>query len=346
MDKIKYTNRHNLAPEVVRAIIKDRYTVEGERGSDYSITDIISPIQVTILKKRYADDLVIKDVIDLFWSFMGSVAHQVLEDSWHKEMQSTVEERIYLSVRGKTISGKIDCYQHEAIIVKGLGEDIILEADDINKGMIDGDLRPPQIRDYKTTKVWNIMKGNHTKWEEQTNAYAGLLQEMGKPVERIVITCLLFDWNKNQTFKEGYPKAPIVDLEMPLWSIEDQLRYIDEKVYNLSLAEDMSDEGLALAFDCSEEDMWMNFKDYAIMKHDGERAVKTFEDFNSAMEHFKNTKSITEKTHKIIKRVGERKRCFEHCDVANHCVQHRRLCEKEGVPVTYPNHDIHVEPLF
>lgn len=323
---MKYTNHYNLSPEIVRAITKERYIVEGELPSDYSVTDLVNPIQLTTIKKKYPKDLVVRDVVDLFYSFMGSVSHQILEDAAHPDDESTSEERLYTKIKGVTISGKIDCYQHTAII--------------------DGKERVAQVRDYKTTKVWNIIRGEHKSWEIQTNLYAMLLRENNKPVEELTITCLIFDWKKNETYKKNYPKTPIIDLKMPLWSLEDQLHYTHEKVRNLELAKQLDLQTLAKAYPCSEEDMWQNFKDYAIIKQGADRATKIFDNYAAARSYFDETKSISDKTHTIERRTSVRKRCFEFCDAAKVCEQHKRMCKEEGVPHTYPNHDLDIEPLF
>lgn len=323
---MKYTNHYNLSPEVVRAITKDYYTVEGEKPSDYSVTDLINPIQLTTLKKNFPNDLVVRDVVDLFYSFLGNLSHHILETSHHKDHQSTAEERIYIEIDGVIVSGKIDCYQHKALI--------------------DGVQRVPQVRDYKTTKVWNVMKGEHSQWELQTNLYSLLLREDNKPVEKIFITCILFDWKKNETYKQGYPVAPIIDIEINLWGQEDQMNYLKERVRNLEIAKKLNPDELSKEFPCSQEDMWQRFKDYAIIKQGADRATKTFDDYAAARSHFDETKSISDKTHTIERRVSARRRCFEFCDAAKICEQHKKLCKQEGVEHTYPNHDLNIEPLF
>lgn len=136
---MKFTNTNNLPQEIVNAIIKDRYIDENEEPSDYSATTLISPVQQTILKKRYPDNHIIRDVTDYYWAFIGSIAHTVLEEAWRESMGSIVERRIYAEVDNTTISGKIDCYHN--------GE----------------------IRDYKSTKAYKIIKGDYSDWEKQLN---------------------------------------------------------------------------------------------------------------------------------------------------------------------------------
>ena len=131
----RYTNKHGLPEEVVRAIMKDRYTDPDEEPSDFSATTLVAPIQQTILKRRYPDQHIIRDVVDYFWAFIGSIAHSVLEEAWHESIGSIVEKRLYIEVAGKSVSGKMDCYHN--------GE----------------------IRDYKSTKSYKIMKCFYRDWE-------------------------------------------------------------------------------------------------------------------------------------------------------------------------------------
>jgi len=83
---IQYTNRYNLPPEICSAVLMDRYTDKEDMPCDYSVSNIVAPIQQTILKKRHKGKHAIRDVIDYYWSFKGSVALQILEDSFNETM--------------------------------------------------------------------------------------------------------------------------------------------------------------------------------------------------------------------------------------------------------------------
>ena len=339
---MKYTNKYGLSPEIVRAITKERYIVEDEAPSDYSISDLINPVQMTTIKKNYPDDLVVRDVVDLFYSFMGSVAHQVLEDAAHEDDLTTVEERLYMKVGDVTISGKLDCYQHEANIIEVDGKEVIVPYEP----SIVANRRPPQIRDYKTTKVYNIQKGDHKKWEEQENCYAILLTENNKPVEDLTITCLIFDWKENDIYKQNYPRTPIIDLQMPLWSTEKQRAYIEEKVEELLYAKELDLKELSRMYPCSQKDMWQEHKGFSVIKKGSTTASRNVDTYEEGLQYIENSKSATLKSHEIKERVGSRRRCFRFCDAAKMCEQHKRMCKEEGVPHTYPNHDLNIEPLF
>lgn len=305
----RYTNKNNLPPEVVAALLKDRYTVEGEEPSDFSTSRLVAPIQQTILEKRHPDDLKIRDVIDEYWAFLGSIAHQVLEESWHAAMGGIVEERLYMDVLGKVLSGKMDRY---------------LE---------------PEIRDYKTTKVYKIMKGDYDEWEKGQNIYAQLCREKGWEVKSIKIIVLLTDWKKGEMYKKNYPQAPILEIPLRVWSEKEALAYINHRAGGIIDAETLSDEEVYAKYPCSSKEMWEDVRDYAVIKNESAtdpaaRATKSCETEAAA------TQYIGEKgwhsTHQVVKRMTPRTRCNDWCDAAPVCLQHK----------AYLGHDPENPPLF
>jgi hypothetical protein len=292
------TNNHNLPEEVYRAIVKDRYTVEEELPSDYSATTLIAPIQQTILKRRYPDKLRVFDAIDMFWSFMWSIAHSVLEEAWHEGIGSRVEERLYANVGDKVLSGKLDCYAN---------------------GM---------VRDYKTTKVYKVTKGDYEEWEKQLNVYAYLCRHNGYPVTELKVIAIIFNWSANETYKKGYPKCPIVEIPLTLWSDKEQDKFVMERIAALEDAKTRIDHTLPA---CSKREMWQDLKDYAVMKDGGTRALKCFDNEEEARAYRQllNTKN---KTHEydVVARYTGRKRCYEYCPASTVCIQHKELMKEEG----------------
>lgn len=289
----QFTNIHALPPEVVAALTRDRYTADGEDPFDYSASTIVSPVQQTILKQRHKDNLKVFDVIDLFWSFLGSVSHSVLEEAWHESMGGFVEQRLYMDLCGKRISGKLDRY------VK------------------------PAIRDYKSTKVYKIMKGDFEDWEKGQNVYAYLCRMNGLPVETLTIIALLFDWKKNEVYKKGYPKAPIVTIPLKLWTIQEQEDYVYDRLQLLKQAEQLDDFSLP---ECSEKERWQDPSKWAVIKKGCNRASRVFELSHEATEFMKTKSSDYE----IVERPGTPKRCLEHCAAANHCHQYKRIVAERG----------------
>ena len=299
-----YTNKHRVSAPMVAAILKDRYTDPDEKTSDYSASTLVAPTLQTVLQKRHADSLLVRDVTDLFYSFMGSVAHQVLEDSWIEMMGGIVEKRLYDTVHGKEISGKLDRYLEGA------------------------------IRDYKTCKVYKIQKGEHTDWEAQQNIYAHLCRLAGLPVNSLHIAAMIFDWKAGETYKENYPLSPIITLDLNLWAEPKAKAYIDDRVMRLIEAEKIEDDAaLSEAFPCSNHEMWKDLKDISVMKEGGKKATRTFKDLDTAREEaaqYMVEKGYAPPEYTIVERYSDRTRCLGHCDVAHLCPQNKWLFEQEG----------------
>lgn len=295
----RYTNIHGIPEEVISAILKDRYSDDTEAHWDFSASTLVAPILLTELVRRYPKKQRIFDITQEFWAFFGSIAHQVLEEAWHESMDSVVEERVYYTFEynGKewVLSGKPDCYAK------------------------------PKIRDYKTTKVYKIMKGDFLDWERGQNVYAQLIRWEGHPVESIHIIALLTDWKKGEVYKNNYPECVIKTIPIRLWSEKEAISYIEHRTRSLIDARDMSDQELFEKFPCSSHEMWEDVRDYAVMKNGSDptdRATKTCDTQEEAEQH------IGEKgwhsSHHVLKRMTPRTRCIDWCPAAPMCLQHAK----------------------
>ena len=71
-----YTNKYNAPIEVVRSLTNDPYH-KGE-GVDISATEMISSPRIRMLRKKYADEMVV-DVSEQIWSLLGQSVHSILE---------------------------------------------------------------------------------------------------------------------------------------------------------------------------------------------------------------------------------------------------------------------------
>jgi hypothetical protein len=299
-----YTNKHKIPIEVVAAILKDRYTTEGEESSDYSASTLVQPIQKTVIERRNKWDgkdpkehkLKIFDVMDDFFSFMGSVAHQVLEDAWHTNMGGIVEKRLYMEVPGgEILSGKMDRF------VDGL------------------------IKDFKNTKVYKIMKGDYTDWATQQNVYAHLCRKNGWEVSQIQIIALLGDWKQGEMFKNNYPDCAIQVIPIRVWSDEEAQDWIDNRVRNIQIASELDDQLLAKQYPCSNEERWKNYQGTAVMKKGGKKAsflskLGQKEDLAACKAYWKE-KNLVLDTYEIQIRWSEPKRCLNWCAAATLCQQ-------------------------
>lgn len=291
--EVKYTNRHHWPQVICDVVTKDRYSNSDEAPSDYSATTLINPVQKTILEKRFPDKLKTFDVSDSFWAFMGQVCHSVLEEAWTAEEGSKCEERLYAEVEGKTLSGKIDCFAN--------GE----------------------LRDFKTTKCYKIIRGEYSSWSEQLNIYTYLLRKNGVQVNSARIIAILFDWSKQQKLRTtNYPDSQIVEIPIPLWSFEDQERFIVSKIQALKRAELLTPEELAVWYPCSDKDCWSDTKDFAVMKPGAQRATKCFDNAADA-QRYCPAGSV------VVERKTERTRCLDHCAAAPLCHQFKTYWEEK-----------------
>ena len=72
---MKYTNKHDIPKEIIRAIENDQYT----RGnSDISVTGLLQPPRIRLLEREHHDDIVL-DYSDETWKILGQSVHAILE---------------------------------------------------------------------------------------------------------------------------------------------------------------------------------------------------------------------------------------------------------------------------
>ena len=130
---MKITNKLNLPDMLQRAVEKD-YQYRDKR---YSITSLLDPDRVLMLKRRHNDEIE-QDVSECIWMLFGTVTHYVLETGIECRENEYVEEHLeYTFPSGYTLSGIIDHVED-------------------------------YIDDYKTTSVWTVIYGsNNEHWKKQ-----------------------------------------------------------------------------------------------------------------------------------------------------------------------------------
>jgi len=280
---MKLTNKHNLPEPVVKALTRNEYT----RGaSNRSITQLIDSPRIRILRQEHWDDME-EDVSEKLWAVLGTAAHKMFEDT--AEGQFISEERVFLEVEGWTISGAIDV-QH-------------VEADGIT------------IIDYKTCSVWSVIMGK-PEWERQLNCYASLVRRSKNfPVKSLKVIAMMRDW-KSSGRESDYPPSPIMVIDIPMWSEEEQDAYLNGRVHLHQQAEFDRLVGGNLV-SCSSEEMWEKPAKYAIKKKGNKRALKLYESHGEAQEALQPGQLIEI-------RPGERTRCAANwCRVNAWCDQYQ-----------------------
>jgi len=283
---MKLTNKYGLPEPVVKALTRSEYS-KGE--SNRSITQLIDSPRVRILRQENWDNLE-EDVSEKMWAVLGTAAHKMFEDTGDEN--HLTEERLYVEVEGWVISGAIDVQK--------------IEPD----GVI--------VMDYKTTSVWSVILGKK-EWEYQLNCYAYLVRKSkGLNVKSLKVIAILRDWKaKDAETKDDYPKAPIVEIDIPVWADQEQDAYIQERVELHQKAEFDRLTGTELP-ECSDAERWEKAPIWAVKKKGNKRAIKLYD--NEA-----DAKSALVDGQEIEFRRGEPGRCVNNwCRVNAFCNQYQK----------------------
>ena len=290
---MKLTNNFGMPDTILNVIARPQYS---KGKSNMSITELMNSPRIVQLKRKHWDELT-EDVADLVWSIFGTAIHNILEHG--KGDSHIVEERIHIELDGMRISGAIDLQEIE--------EDGIV------------------VSDYKTTSAWAVMNEKQD-WHNQLNSYAYLVEAAKKaPVKKLQIIAIVRDWSRRDAAtREGYPKAPIVVIDIPLWSFEEREAYIRSRI---SLHGDaffeMETDGQMP--NCTSDEMWEKQTLYALKKDGNVRAKSVHETREAADTALAGATEKAKKGEKFLIEVreGGRTRCESFCQVAPYCQQHQ-----------------------
>lgn len=285
------TNKFGLPDTIVNVLKRPQYS---KGDSHISVTELLSPPQIVQLRAKHNNEIE-QDASEMVWSLFGTAVHNILEHG--KADHHIVEERVFTDYDGWRISGQIDLQEFY--------EDGVA------------------IKDYKVTSAWAV-QAEKQEWHTQLNVYAWLLERAkGVEVKSLQIVAIIRDWNRRDAVnKEGYPKAPIAMIDIPLWSPEDQEAYIKERIHQHSEASLSVQIGDALP-ECTAEDMWEKPTTYAVKKVGGVRAKRVFDSRLEAETFLK-----TVKDHEIETRPGGRTRCASFCNVSQFCSQYQQYLQQ------------------
>lgn len=289
---MKLTNVHSLPETIINVIKRPQYT---KGGAQLSVTELLNSPRIVQLKRLHWDSLT-EDASDMVWSIFGTAIHNLLEHG--KGDNHIVEERIHAKINGWHISGAIDLQEvHPDGIV---------------------------LSDYKTVGVWSVLNEKQD-WHNQLNLYAYLVELTKKtPVKKIQIIAIIRDWARRDAEKDGYPKSPIVTIDIPLWTFEEREAYVKGRI---ALHEDAFFEAETEGNfrPCTPEEMWERETTYAVKKEGGVRAKSVHKTQEEA-------EAVLTKGYFIEVRQGERTRCANFCQVADHCDQYQQyMRERNGL---------------
>lgn len=290
---MKLTNRNNLPETIINVIKRPEYN---KGKSNMSVTELLNSPRIVQLKRKHWDDLT-EDASDMVWSIFGTAIHGVLEHG--KDDHHVVEERIHVMLDNMHISGAIDLQEIE--------EDGIV------------------VSDYKTTSAWAVMNEKRD-WHNQLNSYAYLVEVAKKtPVKGLKIVAIVRDWSRRDAAtRDGYPAAPIVVIDIPLWSFAEREAYVRSRIslHGDAFFEMETDGEMP---DCTAEEIWEKPTTYALKKDGNVRAKSVHETHESADTALAAATEKAKKGEKFLIEVreGGRTRCESFCQVAPYCQQHQ-----------------------
>jgi len=282
---MKITNKFNLPDAMVRALQSD-YEYKDKR---YSVTTLLSPIRETHLKRRYHEELEV-DASDMIWALWGTGIHKALEVK--AQDGELLEQGLgYQVYRDYTLSGYADLI----------------------------DLNNKKVVDYKSTSVWQYIKGDHENYKLQLQMYAYLYYKMkGVWCDTGEIVMFMRDFSKMKAKTDAdYPDRPVMTLTFDLETPEVVETWIYDRMALLIKYESIKDNELPL---CTPEERFNKGDEYAIMKKGNKRAIKLHKDLAEAEQHLVNLQNKDEKSEFYIEvREGVDMKCHEYCSVNKYC---------------------------
>ena len=294
---MKITNKLNLPDMLQRAVEKD-YQYRDKR---YSITSLLDPDRVLMLKRRHNDEIE-QDVSECIWMLFGTVTHYALETGIECREGEYVEEHLeYTFPSGYTLSGIIDHVED-------------------------------YIDDYKTTSVWTVIYGsNNEHWKKQLQMGAYLhYKEHGNWINKGRIIAILKDFNKKDSLlKDNYPKLPVQVINFDLGTPEEVEEWIVKRFKRIEYLEKLSDLDLPL---CNMEERFNTGNKYAVKKKVWKKAFRVFDSLDEARELLIELEQKYPGEYEIEERIGEDKKCKGYCSCCQFCpyyLEHYDLEHKE-----------------
>ena len=293
---MKYTNIHNLPPVVVDALTLDEYS---KGSSDLSISEMNDSVRIRLLRAKHHEEIV-KDVTENAAIFQGNAIHAAMEKAAKKRDDSISEERLFCTHKsGYVYSGAIDLQ--------------IINPD----GTI-------TVIDFKSTSVWTLILNDmkpKEEWIQQVNGYGHLVENnKDATVSKLQIVVVLRDW-KSSNKDENYPAAPIMLLDVPMWSAAKRENYINEriKVFQEAKFRHLSTGELPL---CNESERWLRGEKWAVMKKGRKSAIRG--GLKKTEEEATELVNTLDSKHYVEHRAGRNVRCEGNfCQVAEWCSQHQ-----------------------
>jgi hypothetical protein len=258
--------------------------------ADISVTGLLRPPRIAVLEKQHEHEIQ-EDASDRIWSLLGQSIHTILERA---NRIAIAERRLSIPIEGWIVSGGMDVYEEDGILL-----------------------------DYKVTSVWKVIKGDLEEWEKQLNLYSVILRHHGHKVEKLQVIAILRDWSKMEAERDPtYPQSQVVNMNIPLWSLDRADQFMRERVILHQQARISSELP-----ECTPDDRWARPDVWAVMKIGRKTAVKLHSKENEARAHMGFDRNLY-----VVRRPGMNVRCNSYCAVSRFCTQYQSSLVSSKVP--------------
>lgn len=293
------TNNLGL-PEVYRRAWNAIQANHKTSGADLSATAAVTPAKIRRLMQLHGKEIT-EDISDLVRPLIGTALHYILEMGATSELS---EEPLFAEVDGWTIVAKPD----------------LLE---LTSGV---------LTDHKASSKWAYIIGDKKDWEAQLNVTAEVLYQNGYDVKVLQVSLMVLDFSKKERRqREDYPPASIVVVPVPVWTRDERLAYIRERIDSHHRAQEGEID------DCTPAERWERPAVWAVVAESAKPNAQGFRRAVSGGLHDNEqdanqmAAALTEekkKKHLVEFRPGRSPRC-EHCKVYDWCAQGQDLVAPE-----------------
>lgn len=283
------------------ALEESKYTYSN-MGADYSVTDLIKPTKVTLLTQRHKHELPEdSNATTQVQSIIGTGTHRQLDYLTRRYaarngglIELRTEIRLWDKFLGRKVTGQFDGW------LSMNGEALMY--------------------DYKVCKTWKLIFADYEDWERQLNLYTYMGALVGMETTQAGIIAVLKDWQQGKIYEKDYPKENYIGVPIPLWTFEEQERFLFERLQTLIDNEPLLDEELP---DCTPKEMWETEEKFAIMEPKKSKATRLCSSEEDVERYLKWRKDHGKEIpkYKIEHRPATRKRCAEYCNLKQWCPQ-------------------------
>lgn len=311
------TNKEDIPLTLAVWAVDDDYDYVNQENY-ISVTQLIKPIKQIILGMRVTDEDT--DVSDLINAALGTSIHSGIEKAWKFNYKKNLKSLGYSDelINKIKINPKKEDLKNTDIPIY-IEQRNFIKVDDFTIGGKFDMVADGILHDNKSTSVYTWIYGGRDKdYCLQGSLYKLINKDIIKE-DFIRINYIFTDWQKSAAAQNiKYPLNRLVCKDIPLLSLEETQKFVEDKIKQIKIYKDSSEEKLPR---CTDEDLWRaepKYKYYIDPTKTSGRSTKNFTSLEEANEYklAKGNKGV------VIVVPGEVKRCM-YCRAYSICKQRR-----------------------